>query len=65
MGDDPHARAKHCRQKAEEVMREAMRSTVARADFLRVAQSWETLAEHFEADARISLLRNRSQEPER
>lgn len=65
MSDDPNARAKHCRQKAEEVVREAMRSTVARNDFLRVARGWELLAEHFETDARITAMRSRAGEPER
>ena len=53
MGDDPNERAKRYRQKAEEITLEAMRSTLARNQFLQVARCWEVLAEHFEASARL------------
>ena len=36
MADDPTERAKRYRQKAEEITREAQRSTLARSEFLHV-----------------------------
>lgn len=57
MADDHNARAMRYRQKAEEVTREAMRSTLARSQFLHVARCWEALAEHFEATAKLAALK--------
>jgi hypothetical protein len=57
MAHDPNERAKLYRQKAAEVTREAMRSTLARNDFLHVARCWEALAEHFETIAKLPDLK--------
>jgi hypothetical protein len=57
MADNPDERAKRYRQKAEEVTREALRSTLARNEFLHVARCWEALAEHFESTAKLSALK--------
>ena len=54
MPDDPNERAKRYRLKAEETAREAIRSTLARSEFLHVARCWEALAEHFESTAKLS-----------
>jgi hypothetical protein len=57
MADDPNERARRYRQKAEEVTREALRSSLARNEFLHVARCWEALAEHFEATAKLTALK--------
>ena len=57
MADDPTERAKRYRQKAEEITREAQRSTLARSEFLHVARCWEALAEHFESTAKLATLK--------